>query len=71
MSLTHSDPTRPLLTLSTTLEQFDGLHAAHAKVRATSKTVTVDRQALINLLMDHAQLTDALRKSGRVHVPNP
>jgi len=28
----------------------------------------IDRQALINILMDHARMLDALRKSGRVDI---
>jgi hypothetical protein len=41
------------LTLRTTLSQFEGLHERIDKTRSTSKTVTVDRAALANLLMDH------------------
>lgn len=59
---------RPLLQLYTTLRQFEELHLRHDRTRSTSKTVTVDRQALINLLMDHSRLVDALRKSGRVDI---
>ncbi len=59
---------RPLLQLYTTLLQFEELHLRHDRTRSTSKTVTVDRQALINLLMDHSRLVDALRKTGRVDI---
>lgn len=59
---------RPLIRLYTTLRQFEGLHERHDGTRSTSKTVTVDRQALINVLMDHARMLEALRKSGRVDV---
>jgi hypothetical protein len=59
---------RPLIRLYTTLRQFEGLHDRHDRTRSTSKTVTVDRQALINVLMDHARMLEALRKSGRVDV---
>lgn len=59
---------RPLLQLYTTLRQFEELHLRHDRTRSTGKTMTVDRQALINLLMDHSRLVDALRKSGRVDI---
>lgn len=50
--------TRPTIEdrLHTTADQFDTLHRAQAKARSTSKSVTVDRQALINVLMDHSAL---------------
>lgn len=44
------------LKLSTTITQFDALHAALDKVRATSTTVKVDREHLANLLRDHSSL---------------
>jgi hypothetical protein len=44
----------------TTQEQFEGLHEATAKVRSTSKTVKVDKEALLNLLMDHSDMTHKL-----------
>jgi hypothetical protein len=47
------------------------LHERHDRTRSTSKTVAVDRQALIHILMDHARLLEALRKSGRVDVAEP
>ena len=62
---------RPLLRLYTTLAEFELLHERHDRTRSTSKTVTVDRQALIHILMDHARMLEALRKSGRVDVPEP
>ncbi|MFI0848713.1 hypothetical protein [Mesorhizobium sp. IMUNJ 23232] len=62
---------RPLLQLYTTLAEFEDLHALHDRTRSTSKTVTVDRQALIHILMDHARMLEALRKAGRVDVTEP
>ncbi|MEQ1956214.1 hypothetical protein [Mesorhizobium sp. CN2-181] len=59
---------RPILQLYTTMEEFEVLHERHDRTRSTSKSVTVDRQALIHILMDHARLLEALRKSGRVDV---
>lgn len=59
---------RPLIRLYTTLRQFEHLHERHDRTRSTSKTVTVDREALINVLMDHSRMLEALRKSGRVDV---
>ncbi|MGO4560160.1 hypothetical protein [Mesorhizobium sp. 2RAF21] len=62
---------RPLLQLYTTLAEFEDLHARHDRTRSTSKTVTVDRQALIHILMDHARMLEALRKAGRIDVAEP
>ena len=62
---------RPLLRLYTTLAEFELLHERHDRTRSTSKTVTVDRQALIHILMDHARILEALRKAGRVDVKEP
>jgi hypothetical protein len=62
---------RPLLQLYTTLAEFEDLHARHDRTRSASKTVTVDRQALIHILMDHARMIEALRKAGRVDVTEP
>jgi hypothetical protein len=44
------------MKLHTSDEQFESLHRVCDKARTTSKAVTVDRQALINLLMDHSNL---------------
>ena len=62
---------RPLLRLYTTMEEFEVLHERHDRTRSTSKTVTVDRQALIHILMDHARMLEALRKAGRVDAAEP
>ncbi|MDQ6436411.1 hypothetical protein RB623_20365 [Mesorhizobium sp. LHD-90] len=62
---------RPLLHLYTTMPEFEGLHARHDRTRSTSKTVTVERQALIHILMDHARMLEALRNAGRVDVAEP
>jgi transposase-like protein len=59
---------RPILQLYTTMEEFETLYERHDRTRSTSKTVTVDRQALIHILMDHGRMVEALRKSGRVDV---
>ena len=59
---------RPLLTLYTTMREFEGLHARHDRTRSTSKTVTVEREALIHLLMDHSRLVEALRQAGQVRI---
>ncbi len=59
---------RASLQLYTTRRQFEELHLRYDRTRCTSKTVTVDRQALINLLMGHSRLVDALRKTGRVDI---
>lgn len=39
-----------------TQSQFEDLHAELDKVRSTSETVKVNKQALKNLLLDHAEL---------------
>lgn len=62
---------RPLLQLYTTFAEFEALHARHDRTRSTIKTVTVERQALIHVLMDPARMLEALRKAGRVDVAEP
>lgn len=59
---------RPLLELYTTLQEFEGLHERHARTRRTSRSVTVDRQALIHVLMDHSRMIEALRVAGHVEI---
>lgn len=44
-------------------EQFEVLHLALAKVRSTSKTVTVDKEAMTALLIDYSKLIDKLEKT--------
>lgn len=62
---------RPLLQLYTTMDEFEDPHARYDRTRSTSETVTVERQALIHILMDHARMIEALRKAGRVDVGEP
>lgn len=50
-----------MLKLKTTDEQFEGLASDLDKTRRTSATVKVNRQALANLLIDHAQALAALK----------
>lgn len=45
-----------MVKLKTTEEQFNGLHEAADKARKSSEFVKVNRQALINLLMDHGEV---------------
>lgn len=59
---------RPLLLLYTTMREFEGLHERHDRTRSTSKTVTVDREALIHVLMDHSRMVEALRQAGQVQI---
>jgi hypothetical protein len=59
---------RSLVRLYTTLAEFVSLHERYDRTRSTSKTVTVDRQALIHILMDHARMLEVLSKAGRVEV---
>lgn len=53
------------------MDEFETMHARHDRTRSTSKTVAVDRQTLIHILMDHARMLEALRKAGRVDVAEP
>jgi hypothetical protein len=53
------------------MDEFETQHERHDHTRSTSKTVTVDRQALIHVLMDHARMLEALRKAGRVDIAEP
>jgi hypothetical protein len=57
-----------MIALYTSMREFEGLHERHDRTRSTSKTLTVDREALIHLLMDHSRLVDALRKAGQVQI---
>jgi hypothetical protein len=57
---------RDALTLRTTQAQFEGLHERVDKTRSTSKSVTVDKDALTALLMDHSMMVRAFRDHGRV-----
>ncbi|RWD31051.1 MAG: hypothetical protein EOS34_24740 [Mesorhizobium sp.] len=59
---------RHLISLYTTMREFEGLHERHDRTRSTSRTVTVDREALIHLLMDHSRLVEALRQAGQVQI---
>jgi hypothetical protein len=59
---------RPLISLYTTMREFEGLHERHNRTRSTSRTVTVDREALIHLLMDHSRMVEALRQAGQVQI---
>jgi hypothetical protein len=59
---------RPLIELYTTMEEFEHLHERHDRTRSTSKTITVARDALIHILMDHARMVEALRHVGQVKI---
>ena len=59
---------RPLLSLYTTMREFEELHERHDRTRSTSRTVTVDREALIHMLMDHSRMVEALRRAGQVQI---
>ncbi|RWK43781.1 hypothetical protein [Mesorhizobium sp.] len=59
---------RPLLSLYTTMREFEGLHERNDRTRSTSRTVTVDREAFIHLLMDHSRMVEALRQAGQVQI---
>ena len=59
---------RPLLSLYTTMREFEGLHERYDRTRSTSKTGTVERAALIHLHMDHSRLVEALRRAGQIQI---
>jgi hypothetical protein len=59
---------RPLLSLYTTMREFEALHERYDRTRSTSRTITVGREALIHLLMDHSRLVEALRRAGQVQI---
>lgn len=50
------------MNLTCTDEQFHSLHAAIDKARSTTKSVAVDKQALINLLLDHGRLLKVVER---------
>tara|TARA_R100000353_G_scaffold135488_1_gene96125 strand:+ start:212 stop:382 length:171 start_codon:yes stop_codon:yes gene_type:complete len=54
------------MKLYTDDEQFDTLHAAVDKARKNAKEVKVPRQALLNLLMDHANMYGRLKQMGEM-----
>lgn len=59
---------RPLLSLYTTMREFEALHERYDRTRSTSRTVTVEREALIHLLMDHSRMVEALRQAGQAQI---
>lgn len=56
-------------TLKTTADQLHDLLTAYGKVQRTSTTVKVDKDALINLLMDHHKMFGLCK--DRVKEPRP
>lgn len=61
---------RPVLTLHTTLPQLEALFADEDRPRRGAGRVLVDRKALKAVLLDHANMLNALRDHGRVvHEP--
>ena len=54
------------MKLYTDDEQFDTLHTAVDKARKNVKEVKVPRQALLNLLMDHANMYGRLKQTGEM-----
>ena len=49
-------------------EQFDILHKAVDKARKNAKDVKFSRKALLNLLMDHANMHGMLKQMGELDV---
>lgn len=50
--------------LTLTQAAFEALHERLDRVRRTSSTVTVDRQALAELLLDHGRVLKRLAEVG-------
>ena len=55
---------RPVMTLHTTMHEFDMLHRQQDKTRG--KFARVNAEALMHLLMDHGAMIEQVRKSGMV-----
>jgi hypothetical protein len=55
------------MKLYTTDKDFDMLHQAVDKFRKNAKEVKVPRQALLNLLMDHANMYGSLKQMGEMN----
>lgn len=53
---------KPVKGMVLTLEQFDLLHEQLAKVRSTSKTVTLDKDAARALLQDYSKAIEMLER---------
>lgn len=49
------------MKLVTTLPQFEALHEAVDKTRASRRVVKVDREALAALLRDHSEMAAELK----------
>jgi len=56
------------MKLYTDDEQFDILHKAVDKARKNAKEVKVSRKALLNLLMDHANMYGMIKQMGEIDV---
>ena len=52
------------MKLYTTDKDFDPLHQAVDKARKNAKEVKVTRQALMNMLMDHANFIGKIKSFG-------
>ena len=58
------------ISLNTTPNNFDDLIEIVNKARKNAKSVKVDRQLLINLLMDHSLLISSLNDLGVRDIEN-
>lgn len=65
MALVKSTDPDDLVVLRLPLSAFEALHAALDKVRSTSRTVTVDKDALRLLLADHSACLTAMGRRAR------
>ena len=54
------------MKLSTTDDQFHLLHVVVNKARENTKTVSVSKEALINLLIDHGKMVHSLQSTGEL-----
>lgn len=59
------------MKIYTSDDQFDLLHRAVDKARKNAKEIKVSRQALLNMLMDHANFISSLKQYGEnIEYPN-
>lgn len=52
------------MKLKTTDNQFHDMHVALTKARASTKSISISKAALSNVLCDHSNMVGALRDEG-------
>ena len=56
---------RPVVRLATTMSEFEGVHSELDRVKR-GKSVSISKDALAHLLIDHTSMLNVLREHGRV-----